>query len=246
MAWSTRELAELTGTTVNTIRHYHRVGLLEEPDRRYNGYKQYRVRHLISLARTRRLVELGIPLARITDIDVTCPDASRELDAELRAAIEHLMRVRDDVAAVAREHAPLDTPRGFEAVARGLSAPDRAFLQVYARLAARDVLPDLLPMISAESAPLRLAFGVLPGNANEVARQRIADRIAASDANWRAVDGSEAVGHALAEARRELYNPAQQEVIARATSLRARQLSRCQFEIDEVGRGDLVDARARA
>lgn len=27
MAWSTRELAELAGTTMNTIRQYHRLGL---------------------------------------------------------------------------------------------------------------------------------------------------------------------------------------------------------------------------
>jgi DNA-binding transcriptional MerR regulator len=33
MAWSTRELAELASTTVNTIRHYHRLGLLAEPER---------------------------------------------------------------------------------------------------------------------------------------------------------------------------------------------------------------------
>jgi DNA-binding transcriptional MerR regulator len=34
MAWSTRELAELAGTTVNTIRHYHRGGPLAAPGRR--------------------------------------------------------------------------------------------------------------------------------------------------------------------------------------------------------------------
>jgi DNA-binding transcriptional MerR regulator len=44
MAGSTRELAEFAGITVNTIRHYHRLGLLDEPKRRYNGYKQYGVR----------------------------------------------------------------------------------------------------------------------------------------------------------------------------------------------------------
>jgi DNA-binding transcriptional MerR regulator len=37
MAWSTRQLAELTGTTLRTVRHYHDVGLLEEPKRRANG-----------------------------------------------------------------------------------------------------------------------------------------------------------------------------------------------------------------
>ena len=29
MAWSTRELADLAGTTVNTVRHYHERGLIE-------------------------------------------------------------------------------------------------------------------------------------------------------------------------------------------------------------------------
>lgn len=40
MAWSTQQLADLAGTTVNTVRHYHRLGLLDEPERQGNGYKQ--------------------------------------------------------------------------------------------------------------------------------------------------------------------------------------------------------------
>src|SRR5690606_8663333 len=56
MAWSTRELAELAQTTVNTIRHYHHLGLLAEPARKDNGYKQYGVKHLARLLRIRRLV----------------------------------------------------------------------------------------------------------------------------------------------------------------------------------------------
>src|ERR687892_734354 len=47
MAWSTREIAELAGTSLRAVRHYHEVGLLEEPARRANGYKQYGVAHLI-------------------------------------------------------------------------------------------------------------------------------------------------------------------------------------------------------
>ncbi|WP_342775062.1 MerR family DNA-binding transcriptional regulator [Nonomuraea diastatica] len=31
--WSTRQLADLTGSTVKTIRHYHEIGLLEMPGR---------------------------------------------------------------------------------------------------------------------------------------------------------------------------------------------------------------------
>ncbi len=36
--WSTRELA---GTTLKTVRHYHRLRLPEEPERAANSYKQY-------------------------------------------------------------------------------------------------------------------------------------------------------------------------------------------------------------
>ncbi|WP_328818295.1 helix-turn-helix domain-containing protein [Nonomuraea cypriaca] len=88
MAWSTRELAELAGTTVNTIRHYHRLGLLDEPERRYNGYKQYGVQDLVRLLRLRRLVELGMPLAQIGEVGAggdSTPDALRQLDTELAA-----------------------------------------------------------------------------------------------------------------------------------------------------------------
>ena len=64
MAWSTRQLAELTGTTLRTVRHYHEVGLLAEPERRANGYKQYGVAHLVRLLRIKRLTDLGLSLRR--------------------------------------------------------------------------------------------------------------------------------------------------------------------------------------
>ena len=47
MAWSTRQIADLAGTSVRAVRHYHEVGLLAEPERRSNGYKQYGVAHLV-------------------------------------------------------------------------------------------------------------------------------------------------------------------------------------------------------
>ena len=68
MTWSTRQLADLAGTTVKAVRHYHTVGLLEEPDRAANGYKQYGVRHLVRVLRIKRLADLGLPLAQIADL----------------------------------------------------------------------------------------------------------------------------------------------------------------------------------
>jgi DNA-binding transcriptional MerR regulator len=114
VAWSTRELAELTGTTVNTIRHYHRIGLLEEPERRHNGYKQYGIPELVRLRHIRRLAELGVPLARIAeaspDGDLP-PEALRQVDAGLAADIERLIQARSNIAAILRDGAPADTPR---------------------------------------------------------------------------------------------------------------------------------------
>ncbi|MEV4901249.1 MerR family transcriptional regulator [Citricoccus sp. NPDC055426] len=103
MAWSTRELAERAGTTVNTIRHYHRLGLLEEPEREYNGYKQYEVHHLVSLLRIRRLAGLGVPLSQIRDARAgadSTQQTMRELDAELEKNIRRLEESRADIAAI--------------------------------------------------------------------------------------------------------------------------------------------------
>ncbi|MCM4078157.1 helix-turn-helix domain-containing protein [Paractinoplanes hotanensis] len=111
MAWSTRELAELAGTTVNTIRHYHRLGLLEEPERRQNGYKQYGARDLVNLLRIRRLVEVGVSLSRIGVVGsggALAPEVLREVDAGLAAQAERLRRARSEIAAILRDGVPAD------------------------------------------------------------------------------------------------------------------------------------------
>ncbi|MGP9501939.1 MerR family transcriptional regulator [Specibacter sp. AOP5-B1-6] len=111
MPWSTRELAELASTTVNTIRHYHRMGMLDEPERRDNGYKQYEVQHLVSLLRIRRLAGLGVPLSRMRNLRTGAegaPHVLRDLDAELQVCIERLQGVRADIVEVLRHRTPAD------------------------------------------------------------------------------------------------------------------------------------------
>ena len=103
MAWSTRELAELAGTTVNTIRHYHRLGLLEEPERRYNGYKQYDADHLNRLLCIRRLVGLGASLSQIAEVladEHLTAKVLRQVDADLAAEVDRLSRARCDIAVI--------------------------------------------------------------------------------------------------------------------------------------------------
>ncbi|GAX49766.1 MerR family transcriptional regulator [Streptomyces olivochromogenes] len=94
------ELAVTVGVTTRTVRHYHHLGLLPEPERRPNGYRDYTLRHAVVLARIRRLTELGLGLTEVRD--VLADDAGRdlaevleELDADL-ARQEAAIRERRD------------------------------------------------------------------------------------------------------------------------------------------------------
>ncbi|MFE7315636.1 MerR family DNA-binding transcriptional regulator [Streptomyces sp. NPDC057555] len=92
------ELAGLAGVSTRTIRHYHQLGLLPEPVRRANGYREYGLPDAVALARVRRLTELGLGLEEVRD--VLADDADRELQevlAELDADLarqEEALRVR--------------------------------------------------------------------------------------------------------------------------------------------------------
>ena len=60
-----KDVAELTGTTVRTIRYYHQIGLLAVPPVRH-GRRDYDVSHVARIGRVRWLVDSGLPLAQIT------------------------------------------------------------------------------------------------------------------------------------------------------------------------------------
>lgn len=82
------ELAAIAGVTTRTIRYYHRIGLLPEPERQLNGYRDYGLREAVALVRARRLVELGLSLDEVRDAlsDGSGKDlheALTELDADL-------------------------------------------------------------------------------------------------------------------------------------------------------------------
>ncbi|MDQ1011128.1 DNA-binding transcriptional MerR regulator [Streptomyces sp. V4I23] len=95
------EIAAFVGVTPRAVRHYHHLGLLPEPVRRANGYRDYTVRDAVLLARIRRLTELGLGLDEVRD--VLADDAGRdlvevleELDADLgrQEALIHERRAR--------------------------------------------------------------------------------------------------------------------------------------------------------
>lgn len=228
MTWSTRELADLAGTTVNTVRHYHSLGLLQAPERGYNGYKHYRVGHLVRLIQVRRLAELGVPLANVeagAESGVVVSGGLGQIDSQVEAEIERLHRARADIAAILRDRAPAHTPRGFESVASRLSEADRALIQVFSRLYDDESMGGLKRRVAAESDDVRSEFDGLRADSDEVSRQRLARAMGADHPNWRSPCGQRPTGRlrrtgdvreTVAEVLRELYNPAQQDVLRRA------------------------------
>ncbi|MFF9026651.1 MerR family transcriptional regulator [Streptomyces iakyrus] len=84
------ELAAVVGVTTRAVRHYHHLGLLPEPERRANGYREYGLRHAVVLARVRRLTELGLGLAEVRD--VLADDAGKDLVEVLTELDEDLAR----------------------------------------------------------------------------------------------------------------------------------------------------------
>lgn len=236
MAWSTRELARIAGTTENSVRYYHRVGLLPHPERAANGYKRYEVAHLVQLLRIRRLRELGVPVKRIASPGPEDPNAQesiRTLDAELEARIEHLQRVREDLAQLVSHSAPLDTPAGFASFASQLSPTQQALLAIYAQVFdARTLEAFRRALLHQEDTDVefdRLAAGADDATVDDLARRMVAttrrQREHApelADALDRSPLGRSTAGLVLAHALVDLYNPAQQRVLRRLDALLAR------------------------
>ncbi|MFJ5990676.1 MerR family transcriptional regulator [Lentzea sp. NPDC092896] len=235
MGWSTSQLADLAGTTLRTIRHYHEVGLLAEPERRANGYKSYGVPHLVRVLRIKRLTDLGLSLTQIADLgdgDEHPREALRELDTELAAQIERLQRIRAELALVLRQEAPTDLPPDVAAMIENanLSPQDRSFTVVLAQLLSPETLARYAGTLKDYARdPAVVAFDNLPEDADEQTRQAVADGMREMPymAQMRAVfpdpaglysDAPRGVEHArrtVIKVLVELYNKAQLDVLVR-------------------------------
>lgn len=232
MAWSTSQLAELAGTTVKAVRHYHKVGLLEEPERLTNGYKQYQVAHLLRLLQIVRLAELGVPLAEIASLgraDHEPDEAIRVLDTELAATVDRLQRIRAELALILRHRSPADMPAGFSDVAGELSNADRSLVMIYSRVFDESAIEELRQVIKSE--PRTGAddeFDSLTPDADRVTRQRLGELLAPAitrqleQSEWLRDPGTKALRGAVdaqtivTSALNDLYNKAQLEVMYRA------------------------------
>lgn len=144
------EVAKTAGVTVRTLRHYHQLGLLPEPPRSANGYREYTAADLARVLRIKRLASLGFPLSRIgallEEMDeqavaeskgtpssksaasaaaneapgATPLSALDELDRELALQIEALQEQRRTIAALKAEQLSPDMPVRFGRAIRSI------------------------------------------------------------------------------------------------------------------------------
>lgn len=143
------QAAAFAGVTVKTVRHYHRLGLLEEPVRSSNGYRRYGSVDLLRLVQVRTLAESGVPLVEVGGLLAAGParfatdvaDVEQRLTAQIERLVERralLRRLTDGDRALLpdRACALLDKLRelGFE--------PEYVALQREALVLIRALVPD--------------------------------------------------------------------------------------------------------
>ncbi|MDX3659129.1 MerR family transcriptional regulator [Streptomyces sp. ID05-26A] len=106
------DAAAFAGTTPRAIRHYHQIGLLQEPGRGTDGRRRYGYDDMIRLLWIRRMAEAGIGL---DDVRAAFDDA-QDIDENLRRLEETLAAQEADIkrqrAAVQRLRA-VGSPMGL-------------------------------------------------------------------------------------------------------------------------------------
>jgi len=96
------ELARRTGSNLETVRYYEKVGLLPEPPRTAGGYRSYDTTHERHLRFVLRARELGFSLDEIRAL-LRLVDKRDQPCAEARAvAATHLQDVRAKIADLKR------------------------------------------------------------------------------------------------------------------------------------------------
>lgn len=100
------EVSDRTGTPVDTVRYYERLGLLPPPQRTDSNYRSYSSAHVDRLRFIRRCRGLDMSLAEIRSLLVFCDEPQRHCDdvnALLDDRIQRLDERIDELNRLARE-----------------------------------------------------------------------------------------------------------------------------------------------
>ena len=106
MAFTIGDLGKATGTKVETVRYYERIGLLPKPPRTNGNYRDYGAAELGRLSFIRRARDLGFSLDQVRALLALSDDRQRDCATVDRMAVAHLREVERkiiDLTALRRE-----------------------------------------------------------------------------------------------------------------------------------------------
>lgn len=95
------ELSKATGTNIETIRYYERIGLLPAPLRSSGNYRTYAEAHRARLAFVRHSRELGFTIEQIRSLLDLADHPERDCAEADRIASRHLAEVETKLARLA-------------------------------------------------------------------------------------------------------------------------------------------------
>lgn len=92
------ELSRATGTNIETIRYYERIGLLPQPARTRANYRVYGDPHRARLTFVRHSRDLGFTIEEIRSLLDLSDDPGRDCGEADRIASRHLAQVEEKIA----------------------------------------------------------------------------------------------------------------------------------------------------
>uniref|UniRef100_A0AAU2K2C2 MerR family transcriptional regulator n=1 Tax=Streptomyces sp. NBC_00049 TaxID=2903617 RepID=A0AAU2K2C2_9ACTN len=144
------QAAAFVGVTIKTVRHYHRLALVAEPERDGSGYRRYGSADLLRLVQVRTLAGAGVPLAEIGELlDADAERFAAALDdvhRRLTEQVEDLIARRDMLHRIAHGDRALLPDRACAVLDRlaGLGfGPDYVATQREAMVLSRALVPEL-------------------------------------------------------------------------------------------------------
>jgi DNA-binding transcriptional MerR regulator len=112
--FSIQQVAELTGLSIDTLRYYERIGLLEPIGRAHNGHRRYTQHDLAWIELLIRLRNTGMPraqMARFAELrrqgDVTLAERRHLHEEHQRSLERHMRELEQHMAALQQKIARL-------------------------------------------------------------------------------------------------------------------------------------------
>lgn len=98
MSFTIGDIGKATGTKVETVRYYERIGLLPKPPRSEGNYRTYGQREVERLSFIRRARALGFSLDQVRALLALSDDGERDCATVDQLASAHLREVEAKIA----------------------------------------------------------------------------------------------------------------------------------------------------